>query len=41
MPQIRQLVRKLITKSFWVQTQFLPHDPKTGMAIQALYDWGS
>jgi hypothetical protein len=38
LPQIRQLVRKLITNSYWVQTQFLPHDPKTGMAIQTLYD---
>lgn len=38
LPQIRQLVRKLITNSYWVQTQILPPDPKTGMAIQTLYD---
>jgi predicted metal-dependent enzyme (double-stranded beta helix superfamily) len=38
LPQIRQLVRKLITNSYWIQTQVLPPDPKTGVAIQTLYD---
>ncbi len=38
LPQIRLLVRKLITNSYWVQTQSLPPCPKTGFSILTLYD---
>lgn len=38
LPQIRMAVRQLITNSYWVQTQFLPPDPKTGFSILTLYD---
>jgi predicted metal-dependent enzyme (double-stranded beta helix superfamily) len=38
LPQIRLLVRKLITNSYWLQTQQLAPDPKTGVGILTLYD---
>lgn len=38
LPQIRRLVRKLITNSYYVRTQFLDPCPKTGSAILTLYD---
>lgn len=38
LPQIRRLVRQLITNSYWVQTQYLEPCPKTGLAIMTLYD---
>jgi predicted metal-dependent enzyme (double-stranded beta helix superfamily) len=38
LPQIRMAVRQLITNSYWVQTQFLPPDPKLGFSILTLYD---
>lgn len=38
LPQIRMRVRQLVTNSYWVRTQFLPPDPKTGVAILTLYD---
>lgn len=38
LPQIRQLVRKLVTNSYWLQTQIPSPDPKTGVGIQTLYD---
>lgn len=38
LPQIRRLVRQLITNSYWVQTQYLEACPQTGRAIMTLYD---
>ena len=38
LPQIRMRVRQLITNSYYVQTQYLEPDPKTGIAILTLYD---
>jgi predicted metal-dependent enzyme (double-stranded beta helix superfamily) len=38
LPQIRLLVRKLVTNSYWLQTQQRDADPKTGVAIVTLYD---
>jgi predicted metal-dependent enzyme (double-stranded beta helix superfamily) len=38
LPQIRRLVRQLITNSYWVQTQYLEPCPQTGRAIMTLYD---
>jgi predicted metal-dependent enzyme (double-stranded beta helix superfamily) len=38
LPQIRMRVRQLVTNSYYVQTQHLPPDPKTGFAILTLYD---
>ncbi|MGB8701543.1 MAG: cupin, partial [Thermosynechococcaceae cyanobacterium] len=38
LPQIRMRVRQLLTNSYWVQTQCPEPCPKTGFAIQTLYD---
>jgi predicted metal-dependent enzyme (double-stranded beta helix superfamily) len=38
LPQIRRLVRKLVTNSYWLQTQRVEADPKTGVGILTLYD---
>jgi len=38
LPEIRVLVRRLIVNSYWVRSQFLEPDPKTGTAVSLLYD---
>jgi predicted metal-dependent enzyme (double-stranded beta helix superfamily) len=38
LPEIRMLVRRLIINSYWVQSQFLEPDPKTGNSVLLLYD---
>jgi len=38
LPQIRTLVRRLIINSYWVQSQFLKPDTKTGISVLLLYD---
>lgn len=38
LPELRMLVRRLIVNSYWVQSQFLQPDPKTGISVLLLYD---
>jgi predicted metal-dependent enzyme (double-stranded beta helix superfamily) len=38
LPEIRRLVRKLMTNSYWIETQYLEPDPKTGVSVLVLYD---
>jgi predicted metal-dependent enzyme (double-stranded beta helix superfamily) len=38
LPAIRTLVRRLIVNSYWVQSQFLKPDAKTGISVLLLYD---
>jgi len=38
LPQIRLLVRRLITNSYWVQSQYLEASPTTGVSVLMLYD---
>lgn len=38
LPDIRTLVRRLITNSYWVQTQYLEPSPQTGTSVLMLYD---
>ncbi|AFZ55699.1 cupin [Anabaena cylindrica FACHB-243] len=38
LPEIRMLVRRLIVNSYWVQSQFLAPDSKTGTSVLLLYD---
>jgi predicted metal-dependent enzyme (double-stranded beta helix superfamily) len=38
LPAIRLLVRRLITNSYWVQSQYLEPCPKTGISVLLLYD---
>jgi predicted metal-dependent enzyme (double-stranded beta helix superfamily) len=38
LPTMRMLVRRLIINSYWVQSQFLQPDPKTGISVLLLYD---
>lgn len=38
LPEIRKLVRRLIINSYWVQSQSLQPDPKTGISVLLLYD---
>ncbi|GAB4201035.1 MAG: hypothetical protein Fur006_53140 [Coleofasciculaceae cyanobacterium] len=38
LPDIRMLVRRLITNSYWVQTRYLEPCPKTGTSVLMLYD---
>lgn len=38
LPEIRRLVRKLITNSYWIKTQSLEPDPNTGISVVVLYD---
>jgi predicted metal-dependent enzyme (double-stranded beta helix superfamily) len=38
LPELRMLVRRLIINSYWVQSQFLQPDPRTGISVLLLYD---
>lgn len=38
LPDIRQLIRRLIVNSYWVRSQFSLPDPKTGTSVHILYD---
>jgi predicted metal-dependent enzyme (double-stranded beta helix superfamily) len=38
LPEIRMLVRRLIINSYWVQSQFLQPDLKTGISVLLLYN---
>jgi predicted metal-dependent enzyme (double-stranded beta helix superfamily) len=38
LPDIRMLVRRLIINSYWVQSQSLEPDPKTGLSVLLLYN---
>ena len=38
LPEIRMLVRRLIINSYWVQSQSLEPDPKTGLSVLLLYN---
>jgi predicted metal-dependent enzyme (double-stranded beta helix superfamily) len=38
LPAIRLLVRRLITNSYWIQTQYPEPCPKTGFSLLMLYD---
>lgn len=38
LPQIRLLVRRLITNSYWLQTQYVEPSPDTGTGVIVLYD---
>lgn len=38
LPELRMIVRRLITNSYWVQTQYLEPCPKTGISVVLLYD---
>ncbi|MBK1986291.1 cupin [Sphaerospermopsis aphanizomenoides BCCUSP55] len=38
LPELRILVRRLIVNSYWIQSQFLQPDPKTGTSVLLLYD---
>lgn len=38
LPHLRLLVRRLITNSYWVQTQYAEPDPNTGSGVILLYD---
>ena len=38
LPEIRMLVRRLIINSYWVQSQSLQPDLKTGISVLLLYD---
>jgi predicted metal-dependent enzyme (double-stranded beta helix superfamily) len=38
LPQLRLLVRRLITNSYWIQTQYAEPDPETGTSVIMLYD---
>lgn len=38
LPQLRLLVRRLITNSYWIQTQYIAPDPDTGSGVIMLYD---
>ncbi|MBD2569788.1 cupin [Anabaena lutea] len=38
LPEIRMLVRRLIINSYWVNSQFLEPDSKTGTSVLLLYD---
>ncbi|MTJ47744.1 cupin [Dolichospermum sp. UHCC 0259] len=38
LPEIRKLVRRLIINSYWVQSQSLQPDSKTGISVLLLYD---
>jgi predicted metal-dependent enzyme (double-stranded beta helix superfamily) len=38
LPELRLLVRRLITNSYWLQTQFAPPHPDTGSGVIMLYD---
>jgi predicted metal-dependent enzyme (double-stranded beta helix superfamily) len=38
LPQLRLLVRRLITNSYWIQTQYAQPEPATGTGVIMLYD---
>jgi predicted metal-dependent enzyme (double-stranded beta helix superfamily) len=38
LPQLRLLVRQLITNSYWIQTQYIDPDPDTETGVITLYD---
>lgn len=38
LPQLRRLVRRLITNSYWLQTQFAEPKPDSGSGVIMLYD---
>lgn len=38
LPEIRMLVRRLIVNSYWVQSQYLEPNLKTGHSVSILYD---
>ncbi len=38
LPQLRLLVRRLITNSYWIQTQYVEPDPETNAGVIMLYD---
>jgi predicted metal-dependent enzyme (double-stranded beta helix superfamily) len=38
LPEMRTLVRRLLVNSYWVQSQYLEPDPKTGTSVLLLYD---
>lgn len=38
LPQLRLLVRRLITNSYWIQTQYVQPDPDNGTGVIMLYD---
>ncbi|MBE9049965.1 cupin [Nostocales cyanobacterium LEGE 11386] len=38
LPEIRMLVRRLIVNSYWVRSQYLEPDSKTGNSVLLLYD---
>ncbi|ADI64518.1 cupin [Trichormus azollae] len=38
LPELRMLVRRLIINSYWVQSQFLQPDPRSGISVLLLYD---
>ncbi|MBD2209823.1 cupin [Nostoc linckia FACHB-104] len=38
LPQLRMLVRRLIVNSYWVRSQYLEADPKTGTSVLLMYD---
>ncbi len=38
LPDLRLLVRRLITNSYWLQTQYVEPDPITGSSVLMLYD---
>lgn len=38
LPQLCLIVRRLITNSYWIQTQTAPVNPETGTGVNMLYD---
>ncbi|NES99960.1 MAG: cupin [Sphaerospermopsis sp. SIO1G2] len=38
LPKLRKLVRQLITNSYWINSQNIVPDPKTGTSVLLLYD---
>ena len=38
LPQLRLLVRRLITNSYWLQTQYIEPNPESGTGVIMLYD---
>lgn len=38
LPQLRLLVRRLVTNSYWLQTQYATPDPESGSGVIMLYD---
>jgi len=38
LPQLALLVRRLITNSYWLQTQYIDPNPETGTGVMMLYD---